>query len=99
MCYSSDFKDTLTLENQPFFKRMKILIFDTHRQLSAIIYPFQFTQRHSRECTLFTIGKNLCRRVLEANRKQVPLKSYSLEIGIYSFNQILKNKEKVKHVT
>ena len=25
MCYSSHFKDTLTLENQPFFKRMEIL--------------------------------------------------------------------------
>ena len=43
MCYSSHFKDTLTLENQPFFK-MEILIFDTHQQLSNIISPFQFTQ-------------------------------------------------------
>ena len=34
--------------------------------------------------------------MLEANKKQVPLKSYSLEIGIDSVNQILKNKEKVK---
>ena len=45
MCYSSYFKDTLTLENQRFFKRMEILIFDTQRPLSAIISPFQFTQR------------------------------------------------------
>ena len=44
MCYSSYFKDTLTLENQRFFKRMEILIFDTQRPLSAIISPFQFTQ-------------------------------------------------------
>ena len=40
--------------------------------------------------------KNLWRRVLEANKKQVRLKSYSLEIRIDSVNQILKNKEKVK---
>ena len=33
--------------------------------------------------------------MLEANKKQVPLKSYSLEIRIGSVNQILKNKEKV----
>ena len=45
---------------------------------------------------LIYIGKNLWRRVLEANKKQVPLKSYSLEIRIDSVNQILKNKEKVK---
>ena len=37
MCYSFRFKDTLTLDNQPFFKRMEVLIFDTHRPLSAII--------------------------------------------------------------
>ena len=34
--------------------------------------------------------------MLEANKKQVPLKSYSLEIRIDSVNKILKNKEKVK---
>ena len=74
---------------------MEILIFDTHRLLSAIISPFQFTQRHSGEgCYLHR--KNLWRRVLEANKKQVPLKSYSLEIRIDSVNQILKKKEKVK---
>ena len=32
--------------------------------------------------------------MLEANKKQVFLKSYSLEIRIDSVNQILKNKEK-----
>ena len=47
MCYSSHFKDTLALENQPFFKRMEILIFDTHWPLSAVISPFQFTQHNS----------------------------------------------------
>ena len=57
MCYSSHLKDTLTLEIQPFFKRMKILIFDTHWPLSAIISPFQFTQRHSSEGCLFTLEK------------------------------------------
>ena len=34
--------------------------------------------------------------MLEANKKQVPPKSYSLEIRIDFVNQILKNKEKVK---
>ena len=34
--------------------------------------------------------------MLEANKKQVPLKSYSLEIKIHFVNQMLKNKEKVK---
>ena len=33
--------------------------------------------------------------MLEANKKQVPLKSYSLELRINSVNQILKNNEKV----
>ena len=33
--------------------------------------------------------------MLEPNKKQVPLKSYSLEIRIDSVNQILKNKENV----
>ena len=59
MCYSSHFKDTLTLENQPFVKRME-------------------------------------KQVASTNKKQVPLKSYSLEIRIDSVSQILKNKEKVK---
>ena len=40
--------------------------------------------------------EKLVTRVLEASKKQVPLKSYSLEIRIDSVNQILKNKEKVK---
>ena len=57
MCYSSHFKDTLRLENQPFIKRMEILIFDTHWSLSAIISPFQFTQYHSSEGCLFTSEK------------------------------------------
>ena len=57
MCYSSYFKDALTLGNQPFFKRMDILIFDIHRPISAIISPFQFTQHHSSEGCLFTSEK------------------------------------------
>ena len=57
MCYSSHFKNTLTLENQPFFKRMEILMFDTHLPFSAIISPFQFTQGHSSESCLFTLEK------------------------------------------
>ena len=34
--------------------------------------------------------------MLEANKKQVSLKSYSLKIRINFVNQILTNKEKVK---
>ena len=45
---------------------------------------------------LIYIGKSLWHGVLEANKKQVPLKIYSLEIRTDSVNQILKNKEKVK---
>ena len=45
---------------------------------------------------LIYIEKNLWRTVLEANKKQVLLKSYFLERKIDSVNQILKNKEKVK---
>ena len=41
------------------------------------------------------IGEDWWHRVLEANKKQVPWKSYSLKIRIDSVNQILKNKEKV----
>ena len=33
--------------------------------------------------------------MLEANKKQVPIKSYSLKIRFDSVNQILKNKEKI----
>ena len=93
MCYSSHFKDTLTLENQQCCKKMEISIFDTHQPLSAIIYPFQFTQRHSSEGCLFTSEKTYD-VVLEPNKKKVPLKSYSLDIRIDSANQILKNKKK-----
>ena len=50
--------------------------------------PFQWR-------SLIFIRKNLCRRVLEANKKQVSLKSYSLKIRIDSVNPILLNKEKV----
>ena len=57
MCYSSRFKDTLTEVNQSFFKRMEILLFDTHQRLSAIISPFKFTQRHSSEGCLFMSEK------------------------------------------
>ena len=57
MCYSSHLKYNLTLENQPFFKRMDILIFDTHLPLSATTSPFQFTQHHPSEGCLFTLEK------------------------------------------
>ena len=74
---------------------MEILVFDTRQQLSAIISTFKFTQCHSSGGYLFA-SENLWCRVLEANEKQVPLKSYSLEMKIDSANQILKNKEEVK---
>ena len=73
---------------------MEILIFDTHRQLFAIISPYRFMLRHFSEGRLFSSKKNLWRRVLEANGKQVSLKGYCLKIRIDSVNQILKNKEK-----
>ena len=76
----------------PFFKRMEILIFDTHRRLSVIISPYKFTQRLSSEGCLFSSGKNWWRRGLEANKKQVPLKSYSLKIRVDSVSKILKKK-------
>ena len=44
---------------------------------------------------LIFIRKSLWRRVLEAHKKYVPLKSYYLKIRIDSVNQILRNKEKV----
>ena len=40
--------------------------------------------------------KKLWRWVLEANKKHVSLKSYSLKIRIDSINQMWRNKEKVK---
>ena len=74
---------------------MEILIFDTSLQLSTIISPYKFMQHHFSEGSLFSSEKTSDLRVLEANKKQVPLKSYSLKIRIDSVNQILKNKEKV----
>ena len=77
---------------------MVILIFDTRRRLSVIISPYRFTVPFQWRLLIF-IGKNLWRRVLEASKKQVPLKSYFLEIRIDSVNQIMKNKEKVTQNT
>ena len=45
------------IRESPFFKRMEIFIFDTHRRLSAIIAPYKFTQRHSSEGCLFSWEK------------------------------------------
>ena len=52
--------------------------------LQVYAAPFQW------RLLIFT-GKTFWRRVLETNKKQVTLKSYSLEIKIDSVNQILKN--------
>ena len=67
---------------------MEILIFDTHRPLSAIIFPFKFTQRHSSQGCLFTLEKTCD---VSVNKKQ-----FSGNKNRFSVNQILKNKEKVK---
>ena len=77
---------------------MEILIFDTHPRLSTIISLYTFKQRHSSDGGLFSSEKT-CDVVSEANKKQVPLKNYSLKITIDSVNQILKTKEKHKPVT
>ena len=57
MWYSSRFKDTLTYVNHPFFTRVKILIFDTHQELSAIISPYKFMLRNFSEGRLFSSEK------------------------------------------
>ena len=72
---------------------MEIITFDTQQRLSTIISPHKYTQRHSNEGCLSS-SKNLWRRLLEANRRQVPLKSYSLRVRIDSVDQISRNKEK-----
>ena len=46
---------------------------------------------------LIFIGKNW-RWLLEVNTKHIFLESYSMKIRIYSINQILRNKEKVKYI-
>ena len=71
------------------------MAFDTHRRLPPYFFPYKYTQRFSSEGCLFSSEKKLWRRVLEVNKKQVPLTIYSLTIRIDSVNQILKNKEKV----
>ena len=76
------------------FKRIKILILDPHRRLSAIISPYKFMQRHFSEGCLFLSEKNLWDSVLETNKKKVLPKSYSLKTRTDSVNQTLKNKEK-----
>ena len=63
-------------------------------------FPCKFMQHHSSEGCLFSSEKNLWYGLklelkLEASKKQVPQKSYDLEIRIDSVDQILKNKEKV----
>ena len=71
------------------------MTFDTYQQLSAIICPNKYVQRHSSDKGWLFHQNKLVTRVLEANKKQVPLKSYSPKIRIDSVNQILKNKGKV----
>ena len=46
-------------ENQPFFKGMKIMTFDTHRRPSAVTPPYKCTQRHSSKGGLFSSEKKL----------------------------------------
>ena len=66
---------------------------DFLQQLILQVYAAPFQWR-----TAYFHQKNLWRKVLETNKTQVPLKSYSLKIRIDSVNQILKNKEKVTSI-
>ena len=73
---------------------MEILIFDTTNNfLSESLLSSLY--RASPVKASYLHWKKTCDRVLEVNKNQVSLKSYSLEIRIDSVNQILKNKEKV----
>ena len=75
---------------------MEILIFDTHQQLSTKISPCKSVRHRFSEGLLFSSEKTCdIECVLEANKKQVSLKTYSLKIRIDSVTQILKNKEKI----
>ena len=42
------------------------------------------------------MGQDFAGRMLEVNKKQVSLESYSLKIKIVSVNQILRNNEEVE---
>ena len=64
----------------------------TQSWLSAIISLYKYTQQHSSEGCLF-LSEKTSHIILEANKKQFPLKSYSLKITIDFLNQILKNKQ------
>ena len=75
---------------------MEILVFDTHWWLSTIIFLTGLCSAISVRLLIFS-EKNLWCRVLEANKKQVPPKSYSLKTRIDSVNQTLNNKEKVMY--
>ena len=68
------------------------MTFDTQQQLSTVICPYKYMQRHYSEGCLVSLEKTCA---IEANKKQVPLKKYSLKIRIDSVNQILKNKKKL----
>ena len=73
---------------------MEIMTIYTHWWLSAITSPYIYIEHHSSEVCLFSSEKT-CDGVLEANKKQAPLKSYSQKMRIDSVNQVLKNKEEV----
>ena len=48
---------------------MGISVFDTHRQISAIIYPYKSMRHHFSESDLFSSEKT-CDVVLEATKKR-----------------------------
>ena len=88
MRYSSRFKDTLTQENYTFLKRMEII----HSKLTGDFSPqFFFISVRSaiRVKTAYFHRKNIVTLMLKGNKKQLPMKSYSLKIRIDSVNQIL----------
>ena len=60
--------------------------------LSAKIFPYKYMHRHSSE------GENMWRRVLEANKKQVPLKSHFLKIKTDSVSKMWGRKERKSYI-
>ena len=86
--YSDIWKSTLLLKYGDFDIWYSLATFRLNFSFQVYAAPLQWR-------LLIYIEKNLWHRVLKANKKQVPLKSYCLESRIDSVNQILKNKEKV----
>ena len=91
--YSSHLKDL-------WHKKITLSLRQWRLWYLIIISTYKYTNHHSsegmvrKEAFIF-IRKNVCSKVLEANKKQVPLKSYFLKIRIESVSQNVRNREKV----